>query len=217
MNKIQKQYKIIDKLTKNGWDIISCSFQGRYEIIAEKRWEKISITSEECMCHGGRMWINSEHSNTHYEISHPAYDESLGIVDSSTELDWIIENEMMEYINKLSKCTYKLVKINEYEKNDGVDKESVSFYSDMKSLCHYITDGEDIDDLFLIDEIKHQYPNENIYCITKRIFKKEKYSWEKDRIWFEQTRFNRSSKDNDFKAEKTYEMYVDIFNKPIKE
>ena len=41
MNKIQKQYKIIDKLTKNGWDIISCSFQGRYEIIAEKRWEKI--------------------------------------------------------------------------------------------------------------------------------------------------------------------------------
>ena len=50
MNKIQKQYKIIDKLTKNGWDIISCSFQGRYEIIAEnirKERRRLGITQAE--------------------------------------------------------------------------------------------------------------------------------------------------------------------------
>ena len=87
MNKLQKQYRIIEKLLESNWNIISCSFQGAYEIIAEKRWEKISITSEECMCHGGRMWINSEHSNTHYEISHPAYDKSCLLYTSDAADD----------------------------------------------------------------------------------------------------------------------------------
>ena len=213
MDTIDKQTKIMKKLTENGWKVISCSFTGRCKVVAQKRWEEISITTEECLCHGGRMWIDSNHSTNHFEISHPEYDESLGIVDSSTELDWIIENEMMEYVNKLSTFVYKLVKINEYGKKNGADNESITYYADMKSLCHAITDGEKIDDLFLIDEIKHQYPNEDIYCVTKRIFKAEQYSWEKGRIWFEHTRYERKDKKSEFESKRTYEMYVDIFKK----
>ena len=213
MDVIDKQTKIMKKLIENGWEVLSCSFEGRCEVVAEKRWEEISITTEECVCHGGRLWINGSHSTNHFEISHPEYDESLGIVDSSTELDWIIENEMMEYVNKLSTFVYKLVKINEYGQKNGADDERVSYYADMKSLCYAVTDDKKFDDLFLIDEIKHQYPNENIYCVTKRIFKQEKYSWQKGRIWFERTRYERKNKNGEFKPERTYEMYVDIFNK----
>lgn len=142
MDVIDKQTKIMKKLTENGWEVLSCSFEGRCEVLAQKRWETISITTEECMCHGGRMWINGSHSTNHFEISHPEYDESLGIVDSSTELDWIIENEMMEYVNKLSTFVYKLVKINEYGKRNGADNEDTSYFADMKSLCYRITEGE---------------------------------------------------------------------------
>ena len=157
MDVIDKQTKIMKKLTENGWTVLSCSFAGRCEVVAKKRWEEISITTEECTCHGGRMWINGNHSTNHFEISHPEYDESLGIVDSSTELDWIIENEMMEYVNKLSTFVYKLVKINEYGQKNGADDERVSYYADMKSLCYAVTDDKKFDDLFLIDEIKHQH------------------------------------------------------------
>lgn len=213
MDVIDKQTKIMKKLIENGWEVLSCSFEGRCEVVAEKRWEEISITTEECVCHGGRMWINGSHSTNHFEISHPEYDESLGIVDSSTELDWIIENEMMEYVNKLSTFVYKLVKINEYGKKNGADNESITYYADMKSLCYAITEGVKIDDLFLVDEVKYQCPNPDIYYVTKRIFKEEKYSWQKGRIWFEQTRYERKNKNGEFKPERTYEMYVDIFNK----
>ncbi len=212
MDVIDKQTKIMKKLTENGWTVLSCSFAGRCEVVAKKRWEEISITTEECTCHGGRMWINGNHSTNHFEISHPEYDESLGIVDSSTELDWIIENEMMEYVNKLSTFVYKLIKINEYGKKNGADNEDTSYFADMKSLCYRITEGAEIEDLFLIDEIKYQCPNPDIYYVTKRVFKEEKYSWEKGRVWFEQTRYEKD-KNSEFKPTKTYEMYVDIFKK----
>lgn len=213
MEVLEKQNKIINKLIENGWKIISCEFTGRCEITASKRWIRISITTEECSCHGGRMWINSEHANAYYEISHPTYDESLGIVDSSTELDWIIENEMMESIDKLSTFVYKLVKINEYGNRNGADEKRTTYFADMKSLCWNICEGNVVDDLFLIDEVKYQCPNTNIYYITKRIHKEERYSWDRNRIWFEQTKYERKNKESEFKAERTYEMYVDIFDK----
>lgn len=213
MNTLKKQMMITQILTDNGWDVINISMTGRCEIKANKRWSNINIYTEECMCHGGRMWINEEHTKTNYEISHPAYDESLGITDSSTELEWIIKNEMMEYVNKLSKMVYKLVKINEYGQSNGHDKEDTTYFSSMESIAYRVTDGEDIKDIFMIDKIKHQYPNPNIYCITERIYKEEKYSWEKGRIWFKQTRYERKDEKSEFKQTKEYEMYVDIFNK----
>lgn len=210
---MDKQLKIIKKLEENGWKIISCSFEGRNQIVATKRWEEISITTEECLCHGGRMWIHGEHTNTDYEISHPTYDESLGIVDSSTELDWIIENEMMDYVNKLETVIYKLVKINEWGKTNGVGQEKSTYYGNMESLCYAICEEDNIDDLFLIDEVKHQYPNPERYTITKHIYKETKYSWEKNRIWFERTEYRHKKNDAEPIVERQYEMYVDIFHK----
>ena len=87
MNTLEKQMMITQILTDNGWEVTYISMTGRCEIKANKRWANISIYTEECMCHGGRMWINEEHTKTNYEISHPVYDESLGITDSSTELE----------------------------------------------------------------------------------------------------------------------------------
>ena len=149
MNTLEKQMMITQILTDNGWEVTDISMTGRCEIKANKRWSNISIYTEECMCHGGRMWINEKHTKTNYEISHPEYDESLGITDSSTELEWIIKNEMMEYVNKLSKMVYKLVKINEYGQSTGHDKEDTTYFSSMESLAYRVTDGEDIKDILI--------------------------------------------------------------------
>lgn len=214
MNNIEKQNLIIEKLCEDNWNIESVSYRGRGEIIATKKFARIGITTEECLCHGGRMWISDKHTNNHYEISHAEYDESKGITDSSSELKYIIENEMMGYVNRYSTFVYKLTKINEYGTNsDGTQKEDVSYYSNMKNLAYRITDGEEIEDIHFIDKVKHQYPNDNIYCITERIEKEAEYSWEKNRIWFKNTRFERDNKHNEFKEKRSYEMYVEIFNK----
>lgn len=214
MNNIEKQNLIINKLLEDNWKIESISYTGRCELIATKKFARISITTEECLCHGGRMWINDKHTNNYYEITHDEYDESLGITDSSSELKYIIENEMMDYVNRYSTFVYKLTKINEYGTNsDGTQKESVSYYSNMKSLAYCVTDGEDIEDIHIIDKVKHQYPNRNIYCITERIEKEAKYSWEQNRIWFKHTRFQRKDENSEFKEDSSYEMYVEIFNK----
>lgn len=215
MDKIEKQKLIIEKLISDGWDIKSVDYTGRSPIAASKRFAEIMITTEECACHGGRMWINDLHTNNHYEISHAAYDESLGIVDSSTELKYIIENEMMDYVNRYSTIVYKLTKINEYGTNyDGTQSEKVEYFSNMEDLAYRILDGEEnIKDIYVIDEVKHQYPNEDIYNITKRIKKEAQYSWEESRIWFERTRYERKNKDSEFEKDRSFEMYVEIFNK----
>ena len=102
---------------------------------------------------------------------------------------------MMDYVNRYSTFVYKLVKINEYGKNyDGTQKERVSYYSNMEALAERVTDGESVKDIHAIDEVRHQYPNENVYCITKRIYKKSEYSWEQNRIWFKHIRYERKDK-----------------------
>ena len=214
MNNIEKQNLIIKKLLEDNWNIESVKYTGRCELIATKKYAKIAITTEECVCHGGRMWINDMHTNNYYEITHDEYDESKGITNSSSELKYIIENEMMDYVNRYSTFVYKLVKINEYGKNyDGTQKESVSYYSNMEALAERVTDGESVKDIHAIDEVRHQYPNENIYCITKRIYKKSEYSWEQNRIWFKHIRYEKKDKNSEFNETDSYEMYVEIFNK----
>lgn len=214
MNNIEKQNLIIEKLLEDKWNIESVEYTGRCELIATKKYAKIAITTEECVCHGGRMWINDLHTNNYYEITHDTYDESKGITDSSSELRYIIENEMMDYVNRYSTFVYKLVKINEYGENyDGTKKETVSYYSSMEALAERVTEEETIKDIYCIDEVKHQYPNENIYCITKRIHKESQYSWEQNRIWFKRISFERKDKNSEFDETGSYEMYVEIFNK----
>lgn len=213
METLEKQSLIIKKLMENNWEIKKVEMTERCEIVATNKYSEISIFTEECSCHGGRMWIFSNHTGNDFEISHAYYDQSLGIIDSSSELKYIIENEMMDYVNKLSKFVYKLVKINEYGKSNGCDRENVIYYANMSCLCEAITEEEDIDDIFMIEKVKHQYPNKNIYCVTERIYKEAKYSWEKGRLWFKQTRYEREDKDSEFKEKSSFEMYVDIFNK----
>ena len=40
---------------------------------AKKKFAEIMITTEECMCHGGRLWISDLHTNNHYELTHDEY------------------------------------------------------------------------------------------------------------------------------------------------
>ena len=211
-NDLEKQNLIISKLVSDGWKIIDVNYQGRCPITARKKWAEIIVSTEECMCHGGRLWITDNHTNKFFEISHPTYNSELGITDSSSELKYIIENEMMDYVNRYSTMVYKLVKINEYGKYDGVDKEDITYYADMETLARRITET-DIKDIFAIEKEKYHCANENIYYITERIYKESKYSWEKERIWFKKTQFTRKNKDEDFEETKSFEMYVDIFNK----
>ena len=214
MNNIEKQNLIMSKLLKDNWNIESVSYTGRCELIATKKYAKINITTEECLCHGGRMWISDKHTNNHYEISHDEYDESKGITDSSSELKYIIENEMMDYVNRYSTFVYKLTKINEYGKNsDGTENQKVSYYSSMENLAYGVCENKDIKDIYMIDDVKYQPPNEDIYYITKRIQKDSKYSWEQNRIWFKKTQYQRKDKSSNFKEERSFEMYVEIFNK----
>lgn len=210
---IEKQNLIVEKLVEDGWEILDVSFKGRCPIAARKKYAEITITTEECLCHGGRLWITDVHTNNWYEISHPTYDEDLGITDSSSELKYIIENEMMDYVNRYSSVVYKLVKINEYGKQvNGADKEEVIYYGNMETLARRITETN-INDIFAIEKEKYQCPNENIYYITERIYKESKYSWEKERVWFKKTEFNRANKQEEFKEVRSFEMYVEIFNK----
>lgn len=206
---------IVDKLIENDWEVVSVEYTGRNSVIANKKYAKIEITTEECMCHGGRMWISDKHTNNYYEISHDEYDETKGITDSSSELKYIIENEMMDYVNRYSTFVYKLVMINQYGKNsDGTIKENTEYFSDMKSLARRVTDGNDIiEDINTIDKVNTQYPNKDIYCITERINKQAKYSWQENRIWFKRTRFKNNNKKNQFEEDSNFEMYVEIFNK----
>lgn len=117
MNNIEKQNLIIEKLIADNWQIESVEYTGRCPLKAKKKFAEIMITTEECMCHGGRLWIRDLHTNQHYELTHDEYDESLGITDSTSELKYIIENEMMDYVNRYSTFVYKLTKINEYGAN----------------------------------------------------------------------------------------------------
>jgi hypothetical protein len=210
---IEKQNLIISKLVEDGWQVTQVSYGGRSPITAKKKFAEIVITTEECWCHGGRLWITDAHTHNFYEISHPTYDEDLGITDSSSELKYIIENEMMDYVNRYSSVVYKLVKINEYGKQvNGADKEEVIYYGNMETLARRIAETN-ISDIFAIEKEKYQCPNENVYYITERIYKEGKYSWEKERIWFKKTEFNRANKQEEFKEVRSFEMYVEIFNK----
>jgi len=158
MEKMEKVNLIIGKLLEDGWSINNINMGGRDSVVATKKYAEISITTEECMCHGGRMWIKNNHTNSHYEISHSEYDESKGIIDSSTELKYIIENEMMDYVNRFSTMVYKLVKINEYGKNyDGTQKENIEYFSNMSSVTKRILDNHtsEIEDFNIIEKGMH--------------------------------------------------------------
>lgn len=208
----KKQDLIIEKLLNKGFKVESVSYTGRCEIIAIKKYAKVSITTEGCLCHGGRLWIDDLHTNQGYELSHATYDEDKGIVDADSELEYIIKNELEHYLDLYSTFVYKLVKINQYAKApNGLDKEDVSYHANLKSASNQL--HSQINDLISLDEFKGTFPNENIYENIKRIEKPIKYSWENGRIWVKVSRFQRKDKYKDFELDSEYEAYLEIFKK----
>lgn len=211
---MERELKIIKKLKEDGWRVGQVDFSGRNTIEASKRFANISITTEMCSCHGGRMWIDEEHTNQHYELSHGKYNPELGYDTPETELDFIIENEMMDYVNRFSTLIYKLVKINEYGTSSGVEKQDCSYFATMEHVTKRILDSKnEIKDYNLIEEEKTTVPNKNMYYMIKRIKNPSTYSWEQNRIWFESTCYKRKDERSEFKVDRQFQMYVEVFNK----
>jgi hypothetical protein len=213
MNAYETQNLIISKLLGDGWIIESCSYAGRGPLVATKKFARIEITTEECLCHGGRLWIHDTHTSNYFELSHECYDESLGITDSSSELKYIIENEMLPKIKEFDSFIYKLTIINKYGKNvDGTTKEDVTYYNNQNAVVCRITDDHEChEELLGLEKHTTQYPNPDYSLVIERIYKKEEYSWEKNRLWFKAAR--RIKKDGEWQIENEWEMYVSIFSK----
>jgi hypothetical protein len=213
MENLEKQNLIIKKLINDGWSINTVSYSGRCPVEARKKYAEIVITTEECECHGGRLWVSDEHTNQHYQISHAEYDKDKGIIDSDTELRYMIENEMMGYVNRYSTFIYKLVEINEFgQDKSGIDAERVTYYSDIKSITRAVV-SNDAEDYNIIEKETNTFPNENIKEIVTRIVKESKYSWHKNRVWFNVLRLERKEKHLEFEEGRSYELYIEIFNK----
>lgn len=216
MDKHETSNLIINKLVNEGWSIDSINYANRITVCATKMFAKIEISTEECLCHGGRLWITNLHTNNYYEIAHEHYDKSLGITDSSSELRYIIGNEMMPKVREFDSFVYKLTKINEYGPNsDGTRSEKVTYYNNLLDLVRSITkDSSCTLDLFSITTYLITFNNENYSgAIIERIYKDAQYSWERDRIWFKHKQFVRDKSTKELKLEREYEMYVSIFEK----
>lgn len=218
MNAIEKQQMIIEVLMKEGWTIESVDYTGRCLIKAKKNFAEIGITTEECMCHGGRIWVSDMHTNQYYEISHETYDENLGITDSDSELRWEIQNELKDYLKRYSTFVYKLVVINKYGQKNGVDVEDTTYFANIESVTRRLFDGaepkEKITDFNMItDTIEAYHPNPDVKEVIIPITKEERYSWEKNRSWFKVQYTKRKDSRSPWEVDHEYEAYIGVFKK----
>lgn len=211
MNNYDKLQLICKKFIENGWEVLSTE---RTSCKVKKAFAILNVYFEECTCHGGRISISEEgHTESYYRIEHECYDESKGIVDSETELLWEIENELMEVVNKnFSHLTYKVCFINEYGQKDGKDDERVRYVKDAETALNCLISGGRKSypdgDLYTLTELVVQCPNPVCRYKYKRIYKEVKYSWDRNKTWFE-----IQYTDNDGKTWRTYEAYVSVFEK----
>ena len=218
MNVIEKQQMIMEVLIKEGWTIEKVEYTGRCLITARKNFAEIGITTEECLCHGGRIWISDPHTNQYYEISHETHDESLGITDSDSELRWEIQNELQDYLNRYSKFVYKLVVINKYGRKNGADVEETSYFASMESVTRRLFDGsepkEKITDYNMITErVEGYHQNPDIKEVIIPISKEERYSWECGRTWFKIQYTKRKDSKSEWIVDHEYEAYISVFRK----
>lgn len=218
MNVIEKQQMIMEVLIKAGWTIEKVEYTGRCLITAKKNFAEIGITTEECSCHGGRIWVSDPHTNQYYEISHEEYDESVGITDADSELKWEIQNELKKYLDRYSKFVYKLVVINKYGQKNGVDVEETTYFASMESVTRRLFDGseptEKITDYNMITEtVEGYHPNPNIKEVIIPITKEERYSWERNRTWFKIQYVKRKDSKSEWVVDHEYEAYIGVFRK----
>ena len=205
----EKLNLIINKLESDGWEAQTADY---YRNLAsfKKGFMVIEVIFEECVCHGGRITLCEKgHNNTYYRIEHECYDESLGIVDSETELLWEIENELLNVVKEFNHYTYKLCKINEYGQKNGRDDEKISYHKSLDDAFWHIACGllKGIDPL-TFEEGEFHYPNPQCHLRIKRIYKDSEFSWDKKKIWFH----CENTMDN-WKTKSEYDAYITYFDK----
>lgn len=199
---------IMDILEKN--DIQVKKFED--DLIKAKYGDiDIEITHERCACHGGRLTISSKHCNFHKRIEHEIYDEEKGIVDSDSELEYEIENEMLPIITSLKTFVYKCKKIKPlYEEHRS--EENISYYNSIEDLSHAVLEEKGQDVFALSEPFTYQCPNPDIkYIITPISYENGTLKLEKQR-WTKKNGEWTFIKDGyDFE-----EIYCSIFKKDIK-
>lgn len=171
----------------------------------------IEIYHERCMCHGGRLSIQSKHCNFFKRIEHEDYDEER--TDSDTELEYEIKNEMIPIIKTLKTFIYKYREERPYY-IDNKHNDEIRYYNSIEDLTYKVLE-EKAQDVFTLNEpFTHQVPNPNIKYIITPI------SYENGILKLEKQRWTRESE----KAEWTFvkdgydysEIYCSIFKKEIK-
>ncbi len=201
---------ITNKLQGWGWKVKSVDFETG-EVKASKNYLNIIINHEMCSCHGGRLYITSDHTRVHLELTHETYNSELGYNDPESELVYTIENELEEALQSLSTYIYKLTVIGKY---GDKDKHDIRYHKNQTNLCADILgSSHDIKDIHMIDSVKITFPNENVYEVVTLIDKKDAPYGTKSAIWFKNERFGRANEREEFKLKEEYEMYVQIFNK----
>lgn len=157
--------KIVDKLESEQIDVVA--FDGN-NVRAKYGDIEISISFEMCCCHGGRLSISSKHCDFYHRIEHEYYDDTKGIVDAETELEYEIENEMIPIIKKIKSYVYCV----EYWREDKPDNHTYHYYDSIERLSKFILE-EDGMDIFAMDgEYIHYYPNADMASkITVEDFK----------------------------------------------
>lgn len=209
LTNLDKTMLIVKKMQEAGWGIEkieNCS------VNCYKNYAKLCISFEECACHGGRISIAElNHTQSYYRIEHSEYDKKLGIVDSETELLWEIENELMIVVNSFNKMTFKVETINEYGKDysTGGDKIAYRYFSSEDDAFNFIIKYKKIsENIHSFTETTIDYPNEKYHLTIKKIEKEEKYSWDKNKIWFKCLKT-----DDNWKTSKEYQIVFSVFNK----
>lgn len=209
MNNKEKLNFIIKKMESDGWEAQTADYCHNLASF-KKGFMTIEVSFEECLCHGGRITIaESGHNHNYYKIEHECYDESLGIVDSETELLWEIGNELLSKVNEFNHYTYKTCIINKYGQKDGRDDERVIYSKSLDEAFSKIDAiiPEKIDPL-TFDEGEFDYPNPVCHFKIKRIYKESTYSWDSKKIWF-----HCEWTDDDWKNKREYEAYITYFDK----
>lgn len=144
--------KIVDKLESEQIDVVS--FDGN-NVRAKYGDIEISISFEMCCCHGSRLSISSKHCDFYYRIEHEYYDNTKGIVDAETELEYEIENEMVPIIKDIKSYVYAV----EYWRDDNPNNHNYEYFNSVEKLSRFILEENNMD-IFAMDGIYiHYYPN----------------------------------------------------------
>lgn len=203
-----KLLKIISVMESDGWDAISCDFWG-HSADFKKGYAIVTVSFEECLCHGGRITVSEKnHTNQYYLIQHACYDPEKGITDSETELLWEIDNELLSVVKQFGHYSYAACIINRYGKKDGHDVEDTRYYRSLDEAFRFITDNMVDADPLTFTECICDYPNPQCHRKITRINSPSDYSWERNKLWFE-----LEYTDNNWKTSRKYRAYLLLFDK----